>query len=349
MSRRPGGLEGGRLERVRTASRRLRSSGILLNEDHQALEAAELSKQTLVDTQQRMGMMLDLMPMGFLIHTKQGIIFGNQEAARLLQVPQNEVVGRHFLDFLTTNAEAAAKQMGEAFHGRVSEEPTEAEIRTAGGQARTIKLIAGALPWEGNAVVQLLLQGITDLKTIQDRLHLLAVTDELTGVFNRRHAFTIGHRLFKSEKTASGTVALAVLYVDHFKRVNDTFGHSAGDTALSALTQTIQKVIGVDALSDVTFARVGGEEFMILFPASAPKAVFEMCEEIRKEVELRPILSTSGTFRIAVSIGVALRKASDSSFDTFYSRADKALYRAKLAGRNRVHVDEADYQLSKMA
>ena len=149
---------------------------MFLDEDHEALEAAELTKQTLVDTQERMGMMLDLMPMGLLIHTRQGIIFGNQEAARLLQVPQSEVVGKHFLDLLTTHAEDAARQMDQAIDGRISVEPTEAEVKTAAGETRTITLIAGAVPWEGNPVVQLLLQDITDLKMIQDRLHLLAVT-----------------------------------------------------------------------------------------------------------------------------------------------------------------------------
>src|ERR1700704_2085347 len=88
---------------------------MFLDDDHEAVEAAELTKQTLVDTQARMGVMLDLMPMGLLIHTRQGIIFGNQEAARLLQVPQNEVVGKHFLDFLTTHAEEAERQMEDAF------------------------------------------------------------------------------------------------------------------------------------------------------------------------------------------------------------------------------------------
>ncbi|MDV4183594.1 PAS domain-containing protein (plasmid) [Rhizobium leguminosarum] len=90
-------------------------TAMFLDEDHEANEAAELTKQTLVDTQERMGMMLDLMPMGFLIHTRQGIILGNQEAARLLQVPQDEVVGKHFLDFLTTHAGEAAKQIEEPF------------------------------------------------------------------------------------------------------------------------------------------------------------------------------------------------------------------------------------------
>ncbi|PDS77627.1 sensor domain-containing diguanylate cyclase [Rhizobium sp. L43] len=309
---------------------------MFLDEDHEALEAAALTKQTLVDTQARMGMMLDLMPMGLLIHTRQGIIFGNQEAARLLQVPQNEVVGKHFLDFLSTHAEEAAKQMEEAFDGRIGAEPTEAEVRTATGQARTIKLIAGALPWEGNPVVQLLLQDITDLRAIQDRLHLLAVTDELTGAFNRRHAFNIGHALFRGEKAVAGKAAVAILDVDHFKRVNETYGHSAGDAALKTLTQSIQAIIAADTSREMTFARVGGEEFMILFPTMKPEAVFEVCEQIRREIEQKPILSAAGTFRITVSVGVALQQEADGSFDVLYSNADKALYQAKSSGRNRV-------------
>jgi len=168
-------------------------------------------------------------------------------------------------------------------------EPTEAEVRTATGQARTIRLIAGALPWEGNPVIQL-------LKAIQDRLHLLAVTDELTGAFNRRHAFTIGHGLFNTQQDASSHIALAVLDVDHFKRVNDTYGHSAGDAALKMLTQSVQEIISADGSVDVIFARVGGEEFMVLFPALEPEAVFETCEEIRREIQRRPVLSAAGTF-----------------------------------------------------
>ena len=168
---------------------------MFLDEDHAAIEAAELTKQTLVDTQARMGMMLDLMPMGLLIHTQQGIIFANQEASRLLQIPQDKIIGKHFLDFLQTQFNEAAGQMEAAFQGNIGANSTEADIRTAEGAIRTIKLIAGALPWDGNPVVQLLLQDITDLKAIQDALHRLTITDELTGAYNRRYVFSRGNML----------------------------------------------------------------------------------------------------------------------------------------------------------
>ncbi|MDB5554358.1 MAG: cyclic-guanylate-specific phosphodiesterase [Rhizobium sp.] len=169
------------------------------------------------------GMMLDLMPMGLLIHTQQGIIFGNQEASRLLQIPQDQIVGRHFLDFLQTQVDEAAQQMELAFEGSISANSTEAEIRTAEGTVRTIKLIAGALPWDGNPVVQLLLQDITDLKAIQDALHRLTITDELTGVFNRRYAVSIANKLFHAAQTESRPFSVAIFDIDHFKGSVATF------------------------------------------------------------------------------------------------------------------------------
>jgi len=313
---------------------------MFLDEDQDALVAAELTKQTLVDTQARMGMMLDFMPMGLLIHTRQGIIFGNQEASRLLQVPQDQVVGRHFLDFIQTQIDEAAQQMEEAFEGRICENSTEADIRTAEGAVRTIKLIAGALPWDGNPVVQLLLQDITDLKTIQNELHRLTITDELTGAFNRRHAFAVANTLFHSTHPKSHALAVAVLDIDHFKRVNDTHGHAAGDTALRTLSQTVRELIAEPGLNGATFARVGGEEFILLLPDMEIDAVIAACERVRSSVEQQPIVTASGVFHATVSIGVALRHPTDSSFDTMFSNADRALYQAKESGRNRVCLDD---------
>ncbi|MEX2744507.1 GGDEF domain-containing protein [Rhizobium mongolense] len=313
---------------------------MFLDEDHEALVAAELTKQTLVDTQARMGMMLDLMPMGLLIHTRQGIIFGNQEAARLLQVSQDQIVGRHFLDFLQTQIDDAAQQMEEAFEGRICENSTEADIRTAEGMVRTIKLIAGALPWDGNPVVQLLLQDITDLKTIQKALHRLTITDELTSAFNRRHAFALANTFFNSAHRRSHALAVAVLDIDHFKRVNDTYGHAAGDIALKTFSQTVGEFISTPQFTGATFARVGGEEFLLLLPNMDEGVVIAVCERVRCSIEQQPIVTASGVFHTTVSIGISVRRPTDDSFDTMFSNADRALYRAKESGRNRVCVDD---------
>ncbi|MBY3053045.1 diguanylate cyclase [Rhizobium laguerreae] len=185
--------------------------------------------------------------------------------------------------------------MDEAFKGRICENSTEADIRTAEGTVRTIKLIAGALPWDGNPVVQLLLQDITDLKTIQNALHRLTITDELTGAFNRRHAFAIANRFFDSTRPGSHAFAVAVLDIDHFKRVNDTYGHAAGDAALRTLSQTVRELISTLQFDGSTFARVGGEEFLLLLPEMESDAVIAACEHVRCAIEQQPIVTASGS------------------------------------------------------
>lgn len=320
---------------------------MFLDEDHESVAAAELTKQTLVDTQARMGMMLDLMPMGLLIHTQQGVIFGNQEACRLLQVPQDQLIGRHFLDFLQTHLDEAALQMDKAFQGSIGANPTEADIRTPQGTVRTIKLIAGALPWDGNPVVQLLLQDITDLKAIQNALHRLTITDELTGAYNRRHAFSVASVLFAAARAEAFPFSVAVLDIDHFKRVNDTHGHAAGDAALRTLSQAIQNLISTGQFGEATFARVGGEEFALLLPKMNSPEAMAACERVRHTVEQQPIVCTAGTFHATVSIGVAPLGESDGSFEVMFSNADRALYRAKAGGRNRVCLDDEAMTLQR--
>ena len=310
---------------------------MFLEEDDDASVAAEQTKQSLVDTQARMGMMLDLMPMGLLIHTRQGIIFANQEAARMLQVSQADLVGRHFLDFVQTHADAAECQIEGAFAGEINANSTEADIRTAADTVRTIKLMAGGLPWDGNAVVQLLLQDITELKFIQETLHRLTITDELTGAYNRRHAFSTANALLRRDPP--GRLNAAILDIDHFKLINDTFGHASGDVAIRTLSETVKHTLSEAGLDQATFARVGGEEFIILLPDMDIGETFEVCEGVRCALEQQQIVSTSGVFKITVSIGISSSEPGANDFDTIFANADTALYQAKQTGRNRVCVD----------
>jgi diguanylate cyclase len=316
---------------------------MFFEEDDTALAAAQRTKQSLVDTQAQMGMMLDLMPMGLLIHTRQGIIFANQEASRLLRISQDEVVGRHFLDFLRTQVAEAGQQMEDAFDGRAEIHAIEAEILTAEGGIRIIKLIVGTLPWEGNPVVQLLLQDVTDLKLIQEELRRLTITDELTGAYNRRHAFSVANALFGSPAVAGSPFALAVLDIDHFKRINDTYGHASGDVALKALVQTIREILADKQFEKATFARVGGEEFLILLPGLSDTEASGLCEQIRAAVAARPVIAPAGTFNMTASIGLSSRFLG-CSFDEMFSLADGALYEAKRGGRNRVECAVIDQE-----
>jgi diguanylate cyclase (GGDEF)-like protein len=160
----------------------------------------------------------------------------------------------------------------------------------------------------------------------------LSRIDGLTGLHNRRHAMeTIEHELARASREG-GTVAVVMLDVDFFKRVNDVHGHIAGDTALTEIARRLRT--GVRAWD--TVARMGGEEFCVIAPAlDGESAAFELAERVRIAVAERPIMVAGDVaLPITVSAGVVVLEAGDGSPEHALDCADRALYAAKRRGRN---------------
>lgn len=176
------------------------------------------------------------------------------------------------------------------------------------------------------------------------RLMRSGFTDALTGWNNRRYlAVRLGEELARARRDQTRLVCL-MLDVDHFKRVNDTYGHAAGDAVLRELAQRIDSQVRA---SDVA-ARYGGEEFVVLLPDTNVEAAQCLAERIRGEIAGSPIgLPCGESIRITASIGIAevapLRADTDLKTlgDSLIARADVALYAAKSAGRDRVIVEAA--------
>ncbi len=311
-----------------------------VDDDAASLGAAELTKKTLIDTQERMGMMLDLMPMGLLIHTAQGIIFANQEACRLLQIGQSQAIGHHFLDFVEAGEiQLVGRQLEDSFANDRTMQNRETMIVRADGSEVHIKLISSRLPWQGNPVIQVLLQDVTDLKRTEQKLRRLTITDELTGAFNRRHAFYEAALYTDPDRQPRIPLSAVLLDIDHFKKVNDTYGHAAGDQALVSLTRTANEIINSACDSDsAMFARIGGEEFLLLLPGIALSAALALAGKLRRAVETIRIKVPAGSFGITASMGVASFDDADQTFDGLLLRCDNALYTAKTSGRNRVQL-----------
>lgn len=306
------------------------------DDDDAALSAARKTHQTLIDTQERMGMMLDVMPMGLLIHTEQGILFANQEACRMLEVTSQAAVGQHLLDFVAQSQFASVMEQFAASFRTCDMHSQETRLAHSSGEDLHIKLISCKLPWHGNPVIQVLLQDITDLKKTELKLRLLSQRDPLTGTYNRRFALHEAETLL----SAANGRSLGVLLVDadHFKAVNDTYGHAFGDAALIALAE-----IGSELTSKypgeklAPYCRFGGEEFVALLPDCEATQAREFAEQLRKRVMSRRIAGPDGEFSITVSIGVSTAQPG-TGFEAALARADKALYVAKASGRNRVEV-----------
>jgi diguanylate cyclase (GGDEF)-like protein len=162
-----------------------------------------------------------------------------------------------------------------------------------------------------------------------EKLRLLAETDVLTGIRNRR-AFVAEAE--KSMLRPQGQFALAIFDLDHFKRINDQYGHMAGDHALQAFTECVTR-----ELSDgMVFGRLGGEEFAIFAPVHVRDQLVARLEAIRLLVASKPIQYKGQEFALTVSIGVAFCEDSGPDLDHLMAAADCALYLAKERGRNGV-------------
>jgi len=153
----------------------------------------------------------------------------------------------------------------------------------------------------------------------------LARTDQLTGLPNRRAMLEAVDR---SEPVA---LALVIVDIDRFKRINDTHGHLAGDIVIRAVGQMIAADLGSLGL----VARIGGEEFALLSFSGSTRLLAAAVNAFREKAEMTPILANGAAIRITISAGVAVREEA-GSFAQLFSEADRALYAAKAAGRNRI-------------
>ena len=174
-----------------------------------------------------------------------------------------------------------------------------------------------------------------ELSQAVDTIEALAMHDDLTQVFNRRQMFKELQR-FKSLSDRTGApFSIAIFDLDHFKRVNDTFGHQKGDAVLKVL---VREVSGELREIDV-IARYGGEEFIIIMPGTGLAGAVECARRILYRAGSTPFSGLPESFRATISIGVTSYHPVES-LDNMILRADNALYRAKANGRNRV---EAEY------
>jgi two-component system cell cycle response regulator len=167
----------------------------------------------------------------------------------------------------------------------------------------------------------------------------LAITDPLTGLFNRRYMETQVAALLEDRARREGLFALLLVDVDLFKAVNDTHGHDVGDRVLTELGERIRKTVRALDLA----CRIGGEEFMIALPDTDVAVACKVAERLRRAVHDKPF--NAGTklspLSLTISIGVAGLESASDRLEHMLKRADEALYRAKRDGRNRVHADAA--------
>lgn len=265
---------------------------------------------------------------------KHRFYYVNYKVAELFGLSAKEIYGKHDLEFMTPEYAKAVSildnkvfKSGHAQAGQETFPDREGNVH----HYWSVKV-----PIESSESEKMLIgfsSDITELHCLQEKLKYQTITDELTGLRNRRFLFeTLTRELARAKRQGLDTSLLS-MDVDLFKLINDRYGHPAGDKVLSQIAQIMQQNIRAED----TLARVGGEEFALLLPNTDLNQARVFAERIRKAISDHPItVDQRISLPCTISIGIASTVNADHNVDTLYSDADKKLYDAKQSGRNRV-------------
>ena len=301
------------------------------------LSSEELKKYATIILDENVLFELNAIPQ-MIVNKDRVIIRANKKFTTLFGYLNSEILGKQTVVLTPTKEKFLeyAKHFTQTKDGIIKSE--ELEYKKKDGTIFWVKL-------EGNPINQqkeelFILWSFLDVDKevrYREELKLLASTDPMTKLLNRRFFAEMADTMIELARREELDVSLLMLDIDKFKNVNDTYGHQVGDEVIVLFAQTIQKMT---RMSDV-LCRWGGEEFVVLLPKTHREGALVIAEKIREAVaSLRINIEGSSALKFTVSIGVSqMNFLNDESLESTIQRADKALYRAKESGRNRVVSD----------
>ena len=263
--------------------------------------------------------------------------FQNRAARHLFKVPDHQAETPTPFSLLIGNARktgmfGVSRDKLESFiASRIAlvraGDPAPHDLRTNDG--RRIRARCAVIPEGGRMLTYC---DITDLARHAEQLEKLATTEPLTGLHNRRHFLALADKEWSRFQRYHRPLSMLMLDVDHFKRVNDRFGHRTGDEALKRVAEGCS---ANQRQSDI-IARIAGDEFALLLPETDAAQARAVAERIQSNLAVQPIIADGEPLLLTVSIGIAAATLSMSGIDALIKAADQALYESKAQGRNRM-------------
>jgi len=283
----------------------------------------------------------DSAPIGMALVGIDGrFLQANDALCRILGYTQVELQQKTFQEITHPDDLQTDYSMLEELHtGRRESYQIEKRYIHKDGHDIWVLLSRSTVRDSNNKILYLIaqIQDVTERKNLMDKLSLQANQDYLTNLYNRRFFMEQAEVELARAKRYRKPLSLLMLDIDHFKNINDTYGHKSGDIVLQKLSSLLmEKLRTVDVIG-----RIGGEEFAILLPESNLDNAAEVAERLREDVAKTEVEMDGGAVvHFTVSIGIVVLNDRDINLDAMFNLADQALYKAKNGGRNQVCVAE---------
>lgn len=272
-----------------------------------------------------------------MIDAADSIIFWNPAAEAMFGYTEQEMIGRKMHELIVPPREMEKVKRGLAHFADTGAGPVlnsimEMEAVRKTGEVFPVERSVASFLHQGEWYAVGSVRDITARKELEKRLIELATTDALTGLSNRRHFLEVAERELRQSVRYGRDFSFMMFDLDHFKGINDTYGHEAGDRVLQAVAGTVKQVLRETDL----VGRVGGEEFAVVMAETGLDAARQAAERLRLAMMEIKVLAGGETFGVTVSIGLVESSSAAKSLAGIMKMADECLYEAKRDGRNRV-------------
>ncbi|MGZ5053925.1 MAG: PAS domain S-box protein [Methylobacter sp.] len=314
-------------------------SGEIIGASKIARDITERKRQeaALQESEERFRSTFDAAAIGMALVSLEGRFMQvNAALCQIVGYTEAELTQKTFQDIThPDDLETDLTLMSELLAGTRQSYQMEKRYLKKGGRVIWILLSGSAVRDSAGRVLYFVgqIQDINERKILLDRLERQAQQDYLTGLCNRRFFLEQGETELARAQRYDNELSLFMLDIDHFKAINDTYGHATGDIVLQTLSHILRETLrSIDIIG-----RWGGEEFVILLPETDAQEAAEIAERLREAIDHAKVtLATGLPLHFTASIGIATLKEKDTNIDILLNYADEALYQAKNTGRNKV-------------
>jgi len=296
----------------------------------QAREALHRRSLELAESEKRFQSLADAAFEAILIHDREVVLDANDNALVLYGYTREQFIHMKLLDLIHPESkQLVTESIGNDLQDDIYLEALN--LRADGSTFCVDMHSKGMNMEEGEMIHVTAVRDVTERKNMIDELKRLAQTDVLTNINNRRHLLQLGSIELQRAQRYGHPLTVLMLDIDHFKSINDRYGHNAGDESLKSFACACLMAL---RYTDI-LGRLGGEEFAVILPETPVESAVDVAERIRATIELLRVQSAKQSIQMTVSIGMTGLLDSDRSIDDLLKRSDQALYDAKSSGRNR--------------